>query len=289
MALVMAIVLASTLICFSDNLFREVFGSQANQSCGNLSPDSLAQWPHSAPSPVLRSNSTGNSSTRTSHCALAMPRLRGKSCRGAAWYAAVSQRKRKAQIEAAMVIVARWRKNRPRMPPMVYVEEVVPEGGLPSPPENLFMVPENWNPSMSFDSHNTQQPTSNVLDPVTDSTMAPYSPCFIKEEAPPEHTTDAEDPGCARHENRTSEAEAIASKDFMGSHHSEQPPAADWGYLNLVFEIRDKLDDQIFRLGRMDQRLDMFFAAHSRAASKKQCPTCARPYSFPARWRHTEI
>jgi hypothetical protein len=39
----------------------------------------------------------------------------------------------------------------------------------------------------------------------------------------------------------------------------------------------------------MDHRLDMFFAAHSRASTKKQCPTCARPYSFPARWKHAEI
>jgi hypothetical protein len=172
---------------------------------------------------------------------------------------------------------------------MAYVEEVVPEGGLPSPPENLFMVPENWHPSTSFDSYSTRQPASNVFDPATDSTAAPYSPCYIKEEAPPEPTVDAEDTDRARHENRTPAAETTASEDFMGSNHSDQPPSADWVCLNLVFEIREKLDDQIFRLGRMDQRLDMFFAAHSRASSKKQCPTCARPYSFPARWRHSEV
>jgi hypothetical protein len=78
-------------------------------------------------------------------------------------------------------------------------------------------------------------------------------------------------------------------KDSTASHRLEQPPAADWDYLNLVFDIRSKMDDQIFRLAQIDQRLDMFFAAHSRASSKKQCPTCARTYTFPARWRHSEV
>jgi hypothetical protein len=101
MALIMAIDLALALICFGDNLFREASGSQANQSCGDLSPASLSQWLHSAPSPFLRSNSIGNRGIGTSHCTLAMPRIRGKPRRGAAWYAAASRRKRKEQFEAA--------------------------------------------------------------------------------------------------------------------------------------------------------------------------------------------
>jgi hypothetical protein len=218
-----------------------------------------------------------------------MPRARGKPRRGAAWYAAESRRKRKEKFEKAMAIAARRRKNRPRTPPMAYVEEVIPEGGLPSPPEHtLFMVPENWNPSSSFGSDSKRQPASNVLDPSTATTEKPYSPCYVEEEAPPEPTKEAEEPGRARHRHRTQEAEAATSEEFMDSHRPEQPPSVDWGYLNLVFEIRNKLEDQIFRLARMDQRLDMFFAAHSRASSKKQCPTCARAYSFPARWRHSE-
>jgi hypothetical protein len=79
-----------------------------------------------------------------------------------------------------MAIVARRRKNRPRTPPMAYVEEVIPEGGLPSPPENLFMVPENWNPSTSFDSYSTRQPASNVFDPATDSTRRLTPPVSLK-------------------------------------------------------------------------------------------------------------
>jgi hypothetical protein len=113
-----------------------------------------------------------------------------------AWYAAESWRKRKGKFKKSMVIAARRRKNRPCTPPMEYVEEVIPEGGLPSPPEHtLFMVPENWNPSTSFGSYNIRQPASNVLDPSTATIEKPYSPCYVEEEAPPEPTKEAKEPG----------------------------------------------------------------------------------------------
>jgi hypothetical protein len=182
----------------SDKSLREVSVSQANQSCGSLSPASLAQWPHSATSPFLRSNLTGNGSIQIFHWDPAMPRARGKPRRGAAWYAVESWRKRKEKFEKAMAIAARRRKSRPRTPSMAYVEEVIPEGGLPSPPEHtLFMVPENWNPSTSFGSYNIRQPVSNVLDPSTTTTEKPYSPYYVEEEAPPEPTKEAEEPGRA--------------------------------------------------------------------------------------------
>ena len=74
----------------------------------------------------------------------------------------------------------------------------------------------------------------------------------------------------------------------MDSHCPEQPPSVDWGYLNLVFEMRNMLEDQIFRLARMDQRLDMLFTTHSRTLPKKQCPTCAQAYALPAGWKQQE-
>jgi hypothetical protein len=101
MALIMAIDMVLALICFGDKLFREASGSQVNQRCGDLSPASLSQGRHSAPSPLLRSNSIGTSGIETPHCTLAMPRIRGRPRRGAAWYAAASRRKWKAQFEAA--------------------------------------------------------------------------------------------------------------------------------------------------------------------------------------------
>jgi hypothetical protein len=186
-------------------------------------------------------------------------------------------------------VVGTW-KTKLRTPPRVFVEEVIPESGPPSPPgHTLFMVPENWHPSTSFGSHGLHQPVSEGPDPSTVTAERPYTPCYVVEEAPPEPTKEAEDTGQERQRHRTKEEDADTSKDCTASHRLEQPPAADWDYLNLVFDIRSKMDDQIFRLAQIDQRLDMFFAAHSRASSKKQCPTCARTYTFPARWRHSEV
>jgi hypothetical protein len=263
-----------------DALFREASGSQVNQRSGDSSPVSLSQEQSSAPSPLRQSNTTGTRSIGNPHCILAMPRIRGKPRRGAAWYAAASRRKRKAQFEAAMAIVTRRRRHssrrstRPRTPPMAYVEEVAPEEGPPSPPVKVFSPPENWQSSTGLDPHSTQQPAET------------YSPCYIIEEIPPEFNIHGETTGGASQENKPATDETKASEDTDSR---DQPSAANWGYLDLVFGIRDKLEDLDFRLGRMDQRLDMFFAAHSRASAKKQCPTCARPYSFPARWRHSEV
>jgi hypothetical protein len=96
----------------------------------------------------------------------------------------------------------------------------------------------------------------------------------VEEEVPPEPTKEAKGQAQARQRHKTQEAEAATSEEFMEIHRPEQPPSVDWGYLNLVFEMRNMLEDQIFRLARMDQRLDMFFAAHSRTLPKKQCLTC---------------
>jgi hypothetical protein len=104
----------------------------------------------------------------------------------------------------------------------------------------------------------------------------------VEEEAPPEPTREAEG-------HNAQGAKAATSEEFVDSNRPEQPPSMDWDYLNLLFEMRNLLEDQVFRIARLEQRLDMFFAAHSRATPKKQCPTCARAYSFPARWKHSAV
>jgi hypothetical protein len=71
----------------------------------------------------------------------------------------------------------------------------------------------------------------------------------------------------------------------VDSHWQEQPLFTDSGYLALIFELRSLMDDQVFRLARIDQRLDMLFAAHSRTLPQRQCPTCAQTYVLPAGWR----
>jgi hypothetical protein len=200
---------------------------------------------------------------------ITMPRIRGTPRRGAAWHAAQSRRKRKADFEKALAVATRRR----RMRGMAIVEEVIPDEGMESPPAHtLFMVPENWNPRSHFGLDSTPGMASGTSNHGDNSKEEPYPPCYVEEEVPPEPT-----------EAETGDKEHGATADTSQA----QPPSVDGGYLNLIFDVRNLLEDQTFRIVRLEQRLDMFFAAHSRATPKKQCPTCARAYAFPARWRHT--
>ena len=59
------------------------------------------------------------------------------------------------------------------------------------------------------------------------------------------------------------------------------PPFLHPEHLNLIFEVRSLVEDQIFRAVRVSQRLDMLYVAYSKATPRRQCPTCARPFVFP--------
>jgi hypothetical protein len=52
-------------------------------------------------------------------------------------------------------------------------------------------------------------------------------------------------------------------------------------HLELIFEMRSLVDDQAFSAMRLSQRLDMLYAAYSKATPRRQCPTCAQPFVFP--------
>ena len=217
-----------------------------------------------------------------------MPRIRGRPRRGAAWYAAESRRKRKAIFERALAIASRRRKLKLRAPPPVVVEEVIPPDGPPNPPE-LFSsaIPKNWNSGIHHGSPVRYQPV--VTGPDTSAVLEDwiYTPCYVVEEIPPaatEATADAEQ----EHQLQQPKETEGGNEENAANYRQEPPPEANWDLLNLVFDVRGKMEDLTFRLAQINQRLDMFFAAHSRAAPKKQCPTCARTYTFPARWRHTE-
>lgn len=194
-----------------------------------------------------------------------MPRLRGTPRRGAAWYVAKSRRKRKEAFEKALAIATRRRRRRG----MAVVEEELLAEGQQSPPAYAwFTVQENWNPCSNFGMASTSGVASEQDTPGNRGHEAPYTPCFVEEEPPPE-----------------------ATRNDQGSHAATepaQPPSPCMDHLNLLFDVRNLLEDQVFRIERLEQRIDLFFAAHSRATPKKQCPTCARAYAFPARWRHTE-
>jgi hypothetical protein len=268
---------------------RGAYLSQANQCCGGLTVVSWVQRLQLATPPPFRSNLTGTHSIRTLGRVPVMPRIRGRPRRGAAWYAAESRRKQKKNFERALAIATRRRKLKLRTPPRVFIEEVIPPNGPPSPPgHNLLTILENWNSRVSYGSPGPHQPVSEGPNPSTVIKERPYTPCYVVEEIPAEATEATEDTRPERQRHQPKGEDEDARTKNTASYSQEQPPAANWDHLNLIFDIRSKTDDQIFRLAQIDQRLDMFFAAHSRATSKKQCPTCARTYTFPARWRHSD-
>jgi hypothetical protein len=171
----------------------------------------------------------------------------------------------------------------------VFIEEVIPPTGPPSTTEhNPLTIPKNWNSRASYGSPGPHQPVNEEPGPSASIEEWPYTPCYVVEEIPPEATEATENTGQEHQRHQSKEAAEGASKEHAASYSQEQPPTANWDLLNLIFDIRGKMEDHIFRLAQIDQRLDMFFAAHSRATSKKQCPTCARTYTFPARWRHSD-
>jgi len=154
------------------------------------------------------------------------------------------------------------------------VEEVLPDVGHEDPPEyTWFTDPGHWNSRSYIGVDSTTGMAGVQGNPDDSDNEAPYTPCYVEEEAPPEHIR--HDPATHAPEERTDTSPT-----------QSPPPHAD--YLSLLFDVRHLLADQVFRIERLEQRIDLFFAAHSRATPKRQCPTCAREYVFPGRWRDTE-
>jgi hypothetical protein len=289
----MAVMLALILITQVDRAKRQsLFAASApleQQHCSRFSSTPLEQQQHSVAPSEFWSKATHLERTLVIYRTPTMPRARGKPRRGAAWYTAESRRQRKKKFEKAIAMAAIRRSTTPRMPPMAYVEEVIPEDGLESFPEHtLFTVPDNWNPPSEFGSDSKPPPVSILPGPSATSLEEPYPTCYVEEEIPPEPPMEAALQAHNQQAHTHHEAAETIPPVSIDSHRQEQPLFADSGYLTLIFELRSLLDDQIFRLARIDQRLDLLFAAHSRTLPKRQCPTCAQTYAFPAGWRQHE-
>jgi hypothetical protein len=167
---------------------------------------------------------------------------------------------------------------------MAYVVEEILEGGIPeSIPEHLiFTVPENWHPPSDFNlSRWPFHSRANTEPPARSPEELPPS-CHIEEETHPEETKEVP----KGHED---EKELPTGHDQEPSAEKGQDhePSTQWDCLSLIFEIRSLMGDHNFRLTRIEQRMDMYFAAHSRTHPRRQCPTCARAYAFPAGWKIT--
>jgi hypothetical protein len=224
---------------------------------------------------------------------LSMPRARGRPRRGAAWYAADSQRKRQKKFERAMALASRRRfrkSRRTRSPPMAYVKEITLDDSTQDYPEHLlFTVLDNWNPPACF-GKDAITPAPRTKHRPRDTPDEEFTPCFVEEETsegiegnigePPQETMQKDRQGEHQEE---AEAWVEAPLFYTAQNSQDQPLLLHPEHLELIFDIRSMVDDQIFRAIRINQRLDMIYDAHSSTTPRRQCPTCAQVYAILAR------
>jgi hypothetical protein len=206
-----------------------------------------------------------------------MPRLRGKSRRGAAWYRAESRRKRIQHFERAITLASKRRKRSPWSPPMAIIEEISLEEAMQSHPPMARAEARNSPPKGHLERHTARR----------DEALFPT--CVVEEEVTPTDAT-----GTSKGKRDTATANGTPQYKWREEHDTRTPGdncdqeqatfSALW-HLPLIFELRSMLDDLAFRLDRVDQRMDMLFAALSKSTPKKHCPTCAQVYAIPAGWR----
>jgi hypothetical protein len=205
--------------------------------------------------------------------AFIMPRLRGKSRRGAAWYRAESRRKRIQKFEKALVLASIRRKRRSWSTPMAIVEQISPEEAMQYQPP-VAEVAEHAHLERHSAAH---------LD------FPPH--CIVEEEIPPGDTTGTErskeKPTRPKGDHKAEAEGSTGRRKHDDEGELDQPALSEPWHLPLVFELRSMLGDLGYRLDRMEQRMDMLFAAFSKTTPKKQCPTCAQEFAIPAGWRRT--
>jgi hypothetical protein len=204
----------------------------------------------------------------------AMPRLRGKPRRGAGWYAADSRRKRHRNFQRAVSVV-RQRRRRANIaagsPPITLVEED-PDLELPSDfsESKMFTVPDNWDPPTCFVAAEALPRFTGAPGPCA-TQSGEHDTCVVEEEPP------------------NSPIELKTDTQVLGQRETKNepqtppsPPLLHPEHLQLIFEIRNLVDDQLFRAVRVSQRLDMLYTAYSRTTPRQQCPTCSQPFAIPA-------
>jgi hypothetical protein len=106
-----------------------------------------------------------------------MPRLRGKSRRGAAWYRAESRRKRIQKFERALALASIRRKRSPWSPPMAIVEEISLEEAMQSHPP-IAQAEEHRPPPEAYLGRHSAASEEDL-----------FPPCIVEEEATPGDTT----------------------------------------------------------------------------------------------------
>jgi hypothetical protein len=182
----------------------------------------------------------------------AMPRERGKPKRGPSWYFYVARQRCLRKLAQASSTTLIQRNKESKSPPMAYVEEEFPEEPITVPPDSLLYT--------VLDHHD--RPNTS-LPAIATTTTLEGTTCIVQEEIPwadrpvepPPHTS--------------AMARELHSPCFLAPEH-----------LELIFEMRRDMMEQLHRHTLLSSRLDMLFDAFSCTQSKQRCPTCAQPYVF---------
>lgn len=204
---------------------------------------------------------------------LTMPRARGRPRRGVGWYAVESRRKRHKRFERALLLAKRKRRRETiatNLPPRTYVEETP---FMELPPDfserRMFTVLDNWNPPACI-GEAAPPPSLRETHGPSDAPKEEFATCLVEEELS-ESTIDSQwQRKTQGHQDKDAKTKS-----------SPPPPLLHPEHLNLIFEVRSLVDDQIFKVVRVSQRLDMLYVAYSSATPRRQCPTCAQPYVIP--------
>lgn len=180
-----------------------------------------------------------------------MPRERGKPKRGPSWYNYVARQRRIRRLTQGFSTSLICQDGEHDEPPMAIVEEeILAEPIIVSPDSLLYTV---------LDPHDS--PSANHFVPIAACT-SDWATCIIKEEilsvdrpmeTPPPSTPDRD----------------LHSTCLLTPEH-----------LELIFEMRRDMQEQLHRHTLLNNRLDILYDALLSSQSQQRCPTCAQPYVF---------
>ena len=235
-----------------------------------------------------------------------MPRKRGVPRRGSAWYARKEQRKRREQLERALVMATSILRQRARAEEKALLSTIAKEqlGSSSLDTVKIEESTEQLYPACIVeedlalaDLTAMAMPSDKVTEPCRGDgnhmlKMDDEAPgCIIEEEFPEQDmATSAAAGGAQDDEQQADERNGWqvdrtpdAGDDMHGFLCSE-------GHLSLVFEFRGHMVDLEHRALVMGQRLDVLFDAYSDAPARRKCPLCAQSFAIPAgsTWKTNE-
>jgi hypothetical protein len=208
--------------------------------------------------------------------AFPMSRERGKPKHGPTYYSFVARHRRPSP--SSTLTLPPIPSIRPVGPPlsdqnwvdednaMTYVEEEIPLVPPQAPLDSLLLSASD----LQEPPHNSGRLPQSV-DPVSEMVGCP-----IEEETPPAWLE----------ERIMATTQFVNAPQPVAASEPETPNTHRFSeeHLQLIFEMRRDMADQLHRQDILSRRLDALFDSLSSEPAKRRCPTCCQPYIFtPAR------